>query len=115
MKHTYLLLLLLVLLATAGLVSADSGYAIDWHTIDSGGQTAASDSGYAIIGTFGQPDAGRLTGSPSAVAGGFWNRASYVPTAIALRQMGATTATASLLGPALLVMLLLTLKMWRQR
>ena len=47
-------------------------YAVDWQTIDSGGGTSTG-STYAVIGTFGQPDAGGpMTGGPYSLNGGFW-------------------------------------------
>jgi hypothetical protein len=47
-------------------------YAINWFTIDGGGATSSSGSGYSLSGTIGQPDAGTLSGLPYTLAGGFW-------------------------------------------
>lgn len=47
-------------------------YAINWHTIDSGGGTSTGDV-YSVSGTIGQPDAGRsMTNGQYSVTGGFW-------------------------------------------
>ena len=55
------------LLATPG----RSQYSIDWYTIDGGGGTSTGGV-YAVSGTIGQPDAGRLEGGNYVIGGGFW-------------------------------------------
>ncbi len=51
------------------------GYDLTWSTLDSGGGAIAS-SGYALVGTAGQPDAiSALTGGGFTLAGGFWGGA----------------------------------------
>jgi len=53
-------------------------YAIDWHTIDGGGDTSTGGV-YSVSGTIGQPDAGpAMTNGPYALTGGFW----ALPTAV---------------------------------
>jgi hypothetical protein len=49
-------------------------YAIDWHTIDGGGETWSTGGDYELGGTIGQPDANELvmTGGDYSVTGGFW-------------------------------------------
>jgi len=79
------LLAALALLVVAGSVShsshADSrtggpAYAIDWHTIDTGGGTSSGGS-YTLTGTIGQHDAGGpMTGGELSLTGGFWGGAS---------------------------------------
>jgi hypothetical protein len=54
-------------------------YSIDWFTIDGGGGTSAGGA-YAVSGTIGQPDAGRLSGGSYSVEGGFWGIISAVQT-----------------------------------
>lgn len=48
------------------------GYALDWWTADSGGQTGTSHGGYTLEGTIGQPDAAFWEGGDYTLAGGFW-------------------------------------------
>lgn len=116
MQRTYFLLALAMVLLVMGTASADNGYAINWHTIDSGGNTTPNNSGYSIIGTFGQPDADINVGTPYAMTGGFWNFATYLPTAITLTQSSAgTTHATQLLAGSLLVVLLLTAVVWQRR
>src|SRR5262245_7937648 len=51
-------------------------YTIDWFTIDGGGTTnPIVGGGFALSGTIGQPDAGRLAGPPFDCLGGFWGGA----------------------------------------
>lgn len=52
-------------------------YSIDWHTIDGGGGTSTGGV-YAVTGTIGQPDAGRMTGGNFTIEGGFWGILSAV-------------------------------------
>jgi hypothetical protein len=51
-------------------------YAIDWHTVDGGGETWSTGGTYEVGGTIGQPDAGALTGTGPGgtytLTGGFW-------------------------------------------
>ena len=46
-------------------------YSLDWSTIDGGGGTSTGGI-YAVTGTIGQPDAGRISGGNYSVDGGFW-------------------------------------------
>lgn len=66
-KLIVLLLLLFVFRAT---LHAQS-YSIDWSTIDGGGGTSTGGV-YAVTGTIGQPDAGRMSGGNYSIDGGFW-------------------------------------------
>ncbi len=54
-------------------------YAIDWFTIDGGGGVSKGGT-YTLVGTVGQPDAGRLTSEGRSVIGGFWGWISTVET-----------------------------------
>ena len=47
-------------------------FAIDWSTLDGGGSTSTGGA-YALSGTIGQPDVGRLTGGNYTLVGGFWS------------------------------------------
>jgi hypothetical protein len=53
-----------------------SGYSIDWYTIDGGGAMNSSGGGYSLSGSIGQPDAGSLSGGSYQLSGGFWGGAS---------------------------------------
>jgi hypothetical protein len=52
-----------------------SGYSIDWYTIDGGGGSSTGGS-YSLGGSIGQPDAGSLSGGSYQLNGGFWGGAS---------------------------------------
>jgi uncharacterized membrane protein len=65
-------LLVILLLAAAGIVYAHlAGYSLPWWTVDSGGGTSTGGS-YSLSGTIGQPDAGTLSGGNYRLEGGFW-------------------------------------------
>ncbi len=61
-------------IAAAGVLTptVHAQFAIDWSTIDGGGGTSAGGA-YAVSGTIGQPDAGKLTGANYTLVGGFWS------------------------------------------
>src|SRR6059036_3056058 len=67
-------------------------YKIDWFTIDGGGGTS-SGGPYTLMGTIGQPDAGRLTGGNFILDGGFWGGV------FAIQQVGARTLHIVEAGP----------------
>jgi hypothetical protein len=48
------------------------GYDLDWYTIDGGGATYLTGSGYMLGATAGQPDAGFMSGGQFELGGGFW-------------------------------------------
>jgi hypothetical protein len=81
MRKLLILLGLILLLAGAvGLASAGSGYRLSWWTVDGGGGRLSSEGGYALLGTAGQPDAGRPHSSASySLTGGFWSGAPAEP------------------------------------
>ena len=54
-------------------------YSINWFTIAGGGGTSTGGI-YSVSGTFGQPDAGNLSGGNYSLAGGFWGLISVVQT-----------------------------------
>jgi len=51
----------------------ETGYSIDWWTVDGGGKTEPNDVGYALSGTIGQPDAVGWSGGGYTLSGGFWS------------------------------------------
>ncbi|HEX7880359.1 MAG TPA: T9SS type A sorting domain-containing protein [Candidatus Eisenbacteria bacterium] len=58
------------LIGSAG--SAHAQFAISRFTIDGGGGTRSTGGAFALGGTMGQPDAGRLTSLSFTLSGGFW-------------------------------------------
>ena len=57
----------------------DTGYTIDWWTVDGGGQTQPDGAGdYTLSGTTGQPDADGWPGGGYTLSGGFWGGGSGV-------------------------------------
>lgn len=78
-------MLMLALLLVTGSVSHSSSaeskttgpaFAIDWHTIDTGGGTSTGGA-LKLTGTIGQHDAGApMTGGDLSLTGGFWGGAS---------------------------------------
>lgn len=82
----FLPILLLLGLTTATIAQSGGDLDLSWATIDGGG--GMSDGGdFALRGTVGQPDAGRLSGSGFSVQGGFWQCQTAVistPTITAL-------------------------------
>jgi hypothetical protein len=74
-----ILLTLVALLLLAGVaVHAQVGgdHDLTWSTVDGGGATFSTGSGYSLGGTTGQPDAGAMTGGVYTLAGGFWGGAA---------------------------------------
>ena len=71
-------LALLVAAASSTSMFAQS-YSIDWFTIDGGGGTSTGGV-YAVSGTIGQPDAGRMSGGNFSIDGGFWGIIAAVQT-----------------------------------
>ena len=90
-QQSFLVACPLVLLATAVIVGearstqprsspeapppAQAGFQIVWYTVDAGGGTSPEgDSNFALTGTVGQVDAGKLDSNEHAFAvrGGFW-------------------------------------------
>ncbi len=63
----------MLILTLALLPAALSGdFAIDWYTIDGGGEMFSSGGDFSLGGTIGQPDAGVMTGGDFELVGGFW-------------------------------------------
>jgi hypothetical protein len=63
--------MLIALLGLVGVTAHAQDFAFNWFTINGGGGTSAGGV-YAISGTIGQPDAGRMTGGHYTLEGGFW-------------------------------------------
>ncbi len=69
-----------VLAWTIGLLGAQAqDYAIDWWTLGGGGGSSTGGT-YAVTGTLGQPDAGRMDGGGYILVGGFWSIVAAVQT-----------------------------------
>jgi hypothetical protein len=68
MKRVLLLCSALLLLTYS---AKAQNFAIDWFTID-GGVGTSTGGVYALSGTIGQPDAGKLVGGNYLLDGGFW-------------------------------------------
>jgi len=71
------LMLLLVLIIASALftgvsASTQSGFDIDWWTVDGGGG-ASEGRGYSLSGTIGQPDGVVSMGGAFALSSGFWD------------------------------------------
>jgi hypothetical protein len=49
----------------------DGAFDVSWYTVDGGGG-ASTDGVYMVMGTAGQPDAGKSSGSGYGLFGGFW-------------------------------------------
>ena len=79
--------LLALLFAFAAAKASAQSYAVDWHTIGSGGGTSTNGQ-YSLSGTIGQPAAGGpMTNGQFSVTGGFW----VMP--LAVQVPGAPTLT----------------------
>ena len=70
-----------VMLFTSGVVSAQT-FTIDRFVLSGGGGTSTN-GGFSLTGTIGQPDAGRMSGGPFKLDGGFQS------VAIAIQMAGA--------------------------
>jgi hypothetical protein len=76
-----------ILLRTAAILLGGAGPAsaqltVPRFTIDGGGTTRSSGGAFALGGTAGQPDAGRLSGGSFTLSGGFWSGGGAVVTAV---------------------------------
>ncbi len=58
--------------------AASAQFSASRFTIDGGGGTRSTGGTFAVGGTIGQPDAGRLSGSNFTLSGGFWFGGSAV-------------------------------------
>ena len=62
----------LLVIVSATLAQSGSSYDLTWNTIDGGGDTSTG-SGYTLVGTIGQSDAGAaMNGNGFTLNGGFW-------------------------------------------
>ena len=72
-RLSLLLVTMLILLTAVSLASAQAGgFDVVWHTIDGGGGTSIGGDRFALSGTIGQPDAGKMSGGAYTLQGGFW-------------------------------------------
>ena len=60
----------IAMLGATGILAND--YALDWWTVDNGGQMFSTGGGFELAGTIGQPDAGAISGGEFELSGGFW-------------------------------------------
>jgi hypothetical protein len=75
-KKTIILFMTSLVILTLAPTTQDQPYAIDWWKVGGGGGNSAG-GGFALSGTVGQLDAGRMSGGSYSVDGGFW--ASLAP------------------------------------
>ena len=91
-RHSWLVIFTLALLTLMGRGTYAQPFAIDWFTIDGGG-CSSTGGVYAVDGTIGQPDAGRLSGGNFRLEGGFWGIIATVQTVSAPQLSIQLTAT----------------------
>ena len=74
-----------LVVVSVALAQSGSGYDLTWNTIDGGGDTSTG-SGYTLVGTIGQSDAGAaMKGNEFTLNGGFWiGEASQYPVHLPL-------------------------------
>ncbi len=65
-------------LLTCAAGTASAQFSVSRFTIDGGGGTRSTGGNFAVGGTIGQPDAGRLSGSSFTLHGGFWSGGAAV-------------------------------------
>lgn len=64
--------MLILLIAFSVAVAQTGGFDLVWHTIDGGGGTSLGGDRFALSGTIGQSDVGKMSGGVYALHGGFW-------------------------------------------
>src|ERR1035437_4782228 len=86
--------------AMMAMVAQAQDYTVDWFTMDGGGGTSTGGL-YAVSGTIGQPDAGRLSGGNYTLDGRFWGiiGAVQMPGAPYLSVSRTTTNTVLVAWP----------------
>ena len=65
-------LVVLLLLVVSAVQAQGDGYDLSWWTVDGGGATFSTGSGYSLGGTAGQGDTGTVIGGGYTLNGGFW-------------------------------------------
>ena len=65
-------LVALLLLVVSAVQAQGNGYDLSWWTVDGGGATFSTGSGYSLGGTAGQGDTGTASGGDYTLHGGFW-------------------------------------------
>ena len=73
------LALLLATFITPLSTARAQSYSVDWFKVAGGGGTSTGGV-FAVSGTVGQPDAGRLSGGNFSIEGGFWGIITAVQT-----------------------------------
>src|SRR5215472_13995789 len=91
----------LVGLLVCGATARAQNFAIDWYSIDGGGGTSTGGV-FSVTGTFGQADAGHMSGGNFALEGGFWAIIATVQTAGGppLRMVSTSTNTVVVAWPS---------------
>jgi len=73
MKWVTIFSLVTLALLLAPVAWAQEGYDLSWWTVDGGGASPPSGTGYTLGGTIGQPDAATWQGASTyTLSGGFW-------------------------------------------
>src|SRR5215472_1443887 len=91
----------LVGLVLCGAAAQAQNFAIDWYSIDGGGGTSTGGV-FSVTGTFGQADAGHMSGGNITLEGGFWAIIATVqtPGGPALRMVPTSTNTLVVAWPS---------------
>ncbi len=76
-----------------GAGAASAQFSISRFTVDGGGGAGSSGGFYALSGTIGQPDAGRLSGANFTLNGGFWMGGGGVVSGVEDGEDGEDTAS----------------------
>jgi len=71
-KHCLLIILVALAMAGSATLAAVALFEAPWWSADGGGARFLSGGAYALSATAGQPDAGRLSGGPFVLHGGYW-------------------------------------------
>lgn len=71
---------------------------IDWFTLEGGGTSTSG--GYALSGSIGQPDAGRMSGGNYGLQGGFWSVGAALQGPPLWIELSNRTVTVRWAGPA---------------
>jgi hypothetical protein len=68
-----------ILFTLSSFATFAQSYSIDWFTIDGGGGTSTGGD-FAVSGTIGQFDAGKMSGGNFSIDGGFWGIITAIQT-----------------------------------
>lgn len=102
-SHALAVALGVALVVAGARADAQSGGAYDLrhNTIDGGGVTDSFGGAFTLSGTIGQPDAGRLSSTAYALAGGFWGAVGApAPTPTSTPSVTATATASATSSPS---------------